>query len=157
MLVVQSVAPVVHFVSIWVNAVSTPFGIFCCFPFTSICDSISSRFMFMVGCGHLSMWSIVSLVDVHPGHWLMPVTWCLMWPSGSHLCIILQVCIRLIPERFHRTELIDAQLTVLIVSVDHEYLFIMYVVSDGVRCTSYCFFVMSFQFGALRKSHHTEG
>jgi len=23
------------------NAVSAPFGIFCCFPFTSICDSIS--------------------------------------------------------------------------------------------------------------------
>jgi hypothetical protein len=62
------------------NAVSTPFGIFCCFPFTSIFDIISSRFFFMVGCGHLIMWLIISLVDVHPGHWLMPVTWCLIWP-----------------------------------------------------------------------------
>ncbi len=61
------------------NALSTPFGIFFCFPFTSICDSISLCFFFIVGCGHLSMWLIVSLVDVHPGHWLMPVMWCLMF------------------------------------------------------------------------------
>jgi len=78
------------------------------------------------------MWSIVSLVDVHPGHWLMPVTWCLIWPNGSHPCIILQVCIRLVLERLRWTELMDAQLTVLIVLVNHEYLFIIYVISAGV-------------------------
>ena len=31
----------------------------------------------------------------------------------------------------------DAQLTVLIVSVDHEYLFIIYVVSAGIWCASF--------------------
>ncbi len=123
------------------KAVSTPFGIFFCFPFTNIFDIISSRFLFMVGCGHLSMWSIVSSVDVHPGHWLMPVTWCLIWPIGSHPCIILQVCIRLVSGRVHRTELMDAQLTILIVSVNHEYWFIIYVVSAGVRFASYIAFL----------------
>ena len=87
------------------------------------------------------MWSIVSLVDVHPGHWLMPVMWCLIWPNRNHLCIILQVCIRLVSERFRQTELMDAQLTVLIVLVYHEYLFFVYVVSAGVRCTSYIAFL----------------
>jgi len=89
----------------------------------------------------LSMWSIVSLVDVHPGHWLMPVMWCLIWPNGSHSCIILQVCIRLVSDRVHRTEFMDAQLTVLIVSVVHEYLFIIYAVIAGVRCESYIAFL----------------
>ncbi len=123
------------------NTVSTPFGIFCCFPFTINCDSISSRFSFMVGYGHLSMWSIVSFVDVHPGHWLMPVMWCLISPSGSHPFIILQVCIRLVLGRVRRTEFMDAQLTVLIVLVNHEYLFIIYVVIAGVRCASYIAFL----------------
>ncbi len=124
------------------NAVSIPFGIFFWFPFTNICDSTASRFSVMVGCGHLSMWSIVSLVDVHPGHWLMPVMWCLIWPNGSHPCIIfLQVCIRLVSDRVRRTVFMDAQLTVLIVSVIHKYLFIIYAVIAGVRCASYIAFL----------------
>ena len=123
------------------NAVSTPFGILFYFPFTNICDSTTSRFSVMVGCGHLSMWSIVSLVDVHPGHWLMPVMWCLIWPNGSHPCIILQVCIRLVSDRVRGTEFMDAQLTVLIVSVIHGYLSIIYAVIAGVRCASYIAFL----------------
>ena len=114
------------------KAVSTSFGIFCCFPFTNICDIISSCFLFIVGCGHVSLWLIVSSVDVHPGHWWMPVTWCLIWPIGSHPCIFLQVCIHLVLGRLRWKELMDAQLTVLIVSVDHEYLCSIYVLSAGV-------------------------
>ena len=60
-----------------------------------------------------------------------------MWPNGSHSCIILQVCIHLVLERLCWTELMDAQLTVLIVLVDDEYLFIIYIVSAGVWCASF--------------------
>ena len=136
-----SVAPVVYVVSVWMNAVRIPFGIFWCFPFTTSCFSISSRFFFKVGCGHLSIWSIVLTVEAHPGHWLVPVMWCLIWPVGSHPCIILHVCIFLVSGRLRRTELIDAQLIVLIVSFDHEYLFFMYVISAEVRCASYIDFL----------------
>jgi hypothetical protein len=83
------------------------------------------------------------------------VSWCAPWTlvdacdmvphmayRESHPCIILQVCIRLVLERLRRTELMDAQLTVLIVSVDHDYLFIIYVVNAGVWCgASYIVFL----------------
>ena len=68
--------------------------------------------------------------------------WCLIWPIGSHPCIILHVCICLVSGRLRWTELIDAQLIVLIVSFDHEYLFFMHVVSAGVRCASYIDFLL---------------
>jgi hypothetical protein len=139
--VVYSVALVVYVVSVWTKAVRTPFGIFCCFPFTTSGVSISSRFVFMVGCGHWSIWLIVSSVKAHPGYWLVPEMWCLIWPIWSHLCIILHVCIRLVLGRLRWTELIDAQLIVLIVSFDHEYLFFMYVVSARVQCASYIDFL----------------
>ena len=101
-MVVYSLAPVVYVVSAWTKAVRTPFGIFCCFFFTTSCVSISSRLGFMVGCGHLSIWLIVLLVQVHPGYWLGPVLWCLIWPIGNHPCIILHVCICLVLGRLRR-------------------------------------------------------
>ena len=56
-----------------------------------------------------------------------------------HYCASL--CIRLVSDRVCRTEFMDAQLTVFIVSVVHEYLFIMYAVIAGVRCASYIAFL----------------
>jgi hypothetical protein len=52
------------------------------------------------------------------------------------LCIILQVCICLVSERLRQTELMDAQLTVMIVLVHHEYLlsYMSSVLGFGAHC-----------------------
>ena len=88
----------------------------------------------MVGCGYLNMWSMVLSVDLYPWHWLRPVTQCLMWQSGSHLCMSLQVCIRLLSGRLQWTELMEVQLMVLIMVADRVFIFHVLRLSWNLVC-----------------------
>ncbi len=80
---------------------------------------------------------MVSLVLLHPGHWFTPVMWWCMWATGSHPCIILQVCMRFVCESCRRTVLTDGQCISLSVLSVQEYFVLRYSSIGLVRLVLY--------------------
>ena len=87
----------------WRNTAKMCLDTFPLSPFLWNFLTIYFRFFCIWRLGNWKRCNIVSSLHLQPGHWFIPVIYCCMCPVGSHLCIVLHVCILLVCISFLQT------------------------------------------------------